>query len=95
MKKSRGCALLSSLPEDVLCSGARVTMMGRGAVLVEGQRGVVELGGACIRLRTAQGVLSVRGEALILQELSADAAMIRGTRIDGADYAGQEGRTCM
>ena len=95
MKKSRGCALLSSLPEDVLCSGARVTMMGRGAVLVEGQRGVVELGRACIRLRTAQGVLSVRGEALILQELSADAAMIRGTRIDGAEYAEQEGRTCM
>ena len=88
MRKSRACALRCQLPEDALCSGARVTMMGRGAVLVEGQRGVVELGENCIRLRTAQGVLSVRGEALILQELSADAAMIRGSRMDSAGYAG-------
>lgn len=95
MKKSRSHTLRSSLPEDVLGSGARVTMMGRGAVLVEGQRGVVELGEECIRLRTAQGVLSVRGESLILQELSADAAMIRGNCIDWTGYAGQEGRTCM
>lgn len=94
MKKSRSHVLHSILPEDVLCSGARVTMMGRGAVLVEGQRGVVELGEGCIRLRTAQGVLNVGGEALILQELSSDAAMIRGSRIDWAGYAGQEGRAC-
>lgn len=87
MKKSCGYALRSPLPEDLLCSGARVTMMGRGAVLVEGQRGVVELGESCIRLRTAQGVLSVCGEALVLQELSADAAMIRGSRMDSAGYA--------
>lgn len=81
---SIGC----SLPEDALSSGARVTMMGRGAVLVEGQRGVVELGASCIRLRTAYGVLSIRGTALRLQELSADAAMICGGEIESADYTG-------
>ena len=95
MGKRRRYALLSPLPEDVLCSGARVMMMGRGAVLAEGQRGVVELGTSCIRLRTAHGVLSIQGEGLVLQELSADAAMIRGDRIDSAGYAGQEGRACM
>lgn len=95
MGKRRRYALLSPLPEDVLCSGARVTMMGRGAVLVEGQRGVVELGTGCIRLRTAHDVLSIRGAELALQELSADAAMIRGACIDSAGYAGQEERTCM
>ena len=83
----RRASLLCPLPEDALTSGARVTMMGRGTVLVEGQRGVVELGEGCIRLRTASGVLSIRGDALSLQELSADAAMIRGGRIDSADYA--------
>lgn len=79
---------MCGLPEDALSSGARVTMMGRSAVLVEGQRGVVELGIGCIRLRTAQGVLSIHGTALRLQELSADAAMIRGEEIDSAVYVG-------
>ena len=82
----RRASLLCSLPEDALASGARVTMMGRGAVLVEGQRGVVELGDGCIRLRTAEGVLSIRGDALELQELSCDAAMIRGKSIELAGY---------
>jgi len=77
---------LCALPEDVLTSGARVTMMGRGCVLVEGQRGVVELGQLRIRLRTAQGILSVTGTGLRLKELSSDAAMIDGERIDAASY---------
>ena len=80
---SLGC----DLPEDALSSGARVTMMGRGAVLVEGQRGVVELGESCIRLRTAHGVLCIQGTALFLQELSSDAAIIRGDEIKSAGYA--------
>jgi len=85
-RRSRRLSLGCSLPEDALSSGARVTMMGRGAVLVEGQRGVVELGVSCIRLRTAQGVLSIRGTTLHLQELSSDAAMIRGEEIKSAEY---------
>ena len=83
----RRIALSSSLPEDVLTSGARVTMIGRGCVLVEGQRGVVELGGGRIRLKTSGGMLSVLGQALELRELSADAAMIVGERIETATYA--------
>ena len=83
----RRIALSSSLPEDALTSGARVTMIGRGCVLVEGQRGVVELGSGRIRLKTQDGMLSVLGEALELRELSADAAMIVGERIETATYA--------
>lgn len=83
----RRIALHSSLPEDALTSGARVTMIGRGSVLVEGQRGVVELSGCRIRLKTRDGMLSVLGRALELRELSADAAMIAGERIETATYA--------
>jgi len=79
------------MPEDVFCPGARVTLMGRGSAMVEGQRGVVELGDERIRLRTDGGVLSILGQGLRLAELSADAAMICGERIDAAAYAGQEG----
>lgn len=82
----RRLALSCSLPEDALTSGARVTVIGRGCVLVEGQRGVVELGGGRIRLKTRDGMLSVLGQALELRELSADAAVIVGRQIDTATY---------
>ncbi|MBR4039364.1 MAG: YabP/YqfC family sporulation protein [Clostridia bacterium] len=85
-KRGTRTALACGLPEDVLTSGARVTLMGRTCVLVEGQRGVVELEAARIRLRTRDGVLSITGDALCLKELSADAAMITGGRIDMAAY---------
>ena len=78
--------LACGLPEDAVLLGARVTMMGRGCALIEGQRGVVELGDACIRLRTKDGIIAVTGEALKLRELSGDAAMIEGSRIDSAAY---------
>ena len=77
---------MCALAEDVLSSGARVTMMGRGTVLVEGQRGVVELDISCIRLRTAQGVLGIRGRNLHLQELSVDAAIIQGEELESVSY---------
>lgn len=85
-RSARRIALRSHLPEDVLTSGARVTMMGRGSVLVEGQHGVAELSGERIRLRTQEGLLSVLGQGLELRELSVDAAMIAGERIETATY---------
>ena len=78
--------LRCGLPEDAVTGIARVTMTGRSAVLVEGQHGVVELSSACIRLRTRDGVLSVLGEALELRELSLDAAMITGERVETVTY---------
>ncbi|MBQ4266027.1 MAG: YabP/YqfC family sporulation protein [Clostridia bacterium] len=88
--RARHLALLSGLPEDALSSGARITMMGRGCVLVEGQHGVVELGANRIRLRTSEGILCVSGCALALRELSLDAALISGKQIDTASYARPE-----
>lgn len=87
-KRDRGrrMILMSGLPEDAVTGCARVTMTGRGAVLVEGQHGVVEMSGACIRLKTRDGVLSVLGDALRLQELSLDAAMIVGERVETVTY---------
>lgn len=79
-------ALRAGLPEDALGDNARVTMTGRTSVLVEGQHGVVELSGARIRLITGGGVLTVAGEGLRLEELSLDAAMIRGRSVATVTY---------
>ena len=78
--------LLCGLPEDVLGGEARVTWFGRKSVMVEGQQGMIELGESRMRLKTHGGVMTVQGEALVIRELSADAAMIDGNRIDTVTY---------
>ena len=85
--RADGLPLRAGLPEDALGDSARVTMTGHTSVLIEGQHGVVELSAGRIRLKTGDGVLYVSGERLRLEELSLDAAMIRGERIETVSYA--------
>lgn len=84
-KREKRLTLMCGLPEDVP-GGTRVTMFGHRFVMIEGQRGMVELGENCMRLRTGSSVLTVLGQALEIRELSADAAMIAGERIDTVTY---------
>ncbi len=78
--------LTGGLPEDALLDSARVTMNGRTSVLIEGQRGVVELSQAQIRLATGNGVLCISGAQLTLKELSPEMAVVTGESIDAAAY---------
>ena len=80
------------LPQDALCDCARVTMTGRTGVLVEGQRGVIELSSERIRLLTGDGVLEVSGQALRLCTLSSAQAVVAGKVIDAVSYRGLPGR---
>ena len=84
-KREKRLTLMCGMPEDAL-GGTRVTMFGHGCVMIEGQRGMVELSATCMRLKTSSSVLTVLGEALEIKELSADAAMIAGSRIDTVTY---------
>jgi len=84
-KRDRRMTLLCGFPEDMV--DTRVTLFGRSSVMVEGQRGMVELSALRMRLKTRDSVLTVLGEALVIKELSADAAMITGNRIDTITYA--------
>jgi len=82
----RRWVIKSGLPEDTLTGAARVTLCGRSCVMVEGQCGVVEMSDSRIRLRTRDGILSISGKTLVLQELSLDAAMIAGDRLETLTY---------
>jgi len=84
-KWEKRLTLMCGLPADAL-GDTRVTMFGHDCVMIEGQRGMVELGATCMRLRTNASVLTVLGQALEIKELSADAAMIVGKRIDTVTY---------
>lgn len=74
------------LPEDALLSSARVTINGRTSVIIEGQKGVIELSQSKIRLSTGNGVLTVCGCMLMLRELSPEKAIVTGEPIDAATY---------
>ena len=84
--RARRWILATGLPEDALCDCARVTMTGQSVVLVEGQHGVIELSAGQIRLKTGKGVLTVAGEGMRLVELSLDAAVITGKRVETVTY---------
>lgn len=85
-RRQRGRGVLASgLPADVFC-GARVTWVARRSALVEGQRGVVELTQERIRLRTDEGIMTICGEAMMLRELSVDAALIDASHIHTITY---------
>ncbi|MBR5226321.1 MAG: hypothetical protein IKV90_11765 [Clostridia bacterium] len=80
--KLQGCGL----PADALEDCARVTLLGRSEVTIEGQHGVIELSSARIRLRTGLGILSISGDQLTLHALCAERARITGERIDDVSY---------
>lgn len=69
------------LPQDALGAHARIVMDGRCGVMVEGQRGVIELTEGRIRLQTPEGVVSICGEDLRLSELTRANAMISGKTV--------------
>ena len=77
-RKKRIPAPPPGLPADALHDCARATWIGQGALLVEGQHGVMELGSKRIRLKTGTGVLTILGDGLALSALSADAAAVSG-----------------
>lgn len=85
-KRAKRWILKSSLPEDALTGAARITLHGNSTALIEGQRGVVEMCGTCIRLKSRSGVVSIRGNGLMLKELSVDAAMVQGAEISAVSY---------
>jgi len=90
-RRKKRLTLMCGLPQDVLEGAARVTLFGSSSAMIEGQHGMVELGKRCMRMRTRSGVLTVLGENMVLRELTADAAMVTGERIDTVTYgrAGQ------
>lgn len=77
-----GRMLNMASPELVL---PRVTLIGRGAVCVEGHKGIMLFNGAEVRLRVAGGSLKVTGEELTVKNLSTDGALVSG-KISAVEY---------
>ena len=80
-----------SLPEDVSQGSARVILLGGRRALIENLLGVADVGQEEIRLATREGILTVRGQSLMLTDVREGALTVAG-RIDsiGLPPSGEE-----
>jgi len=67
------------LPEEADRSVLKLTMVGRGDLLVENHTGVLTCTERLLRLNSALGAVTIVGEELSMAEFSEDRAFIRGT----------------
>lgn len=68
----------TELPQELDANRFFVQWYGSDACLVEQHRGILCFDGALIRFQTDQGVLTVSGEALVLDALTESRAMVNG-----------------
>ena len=74
-----------ALPKEVALDLPIVLATGRGELTIENYKNLIEFSETAIRIRTREGAISVTGERLILQQITAEILVIKG-RISGILY---------
>ena len=75
-----------SLPKEIALDLPVVTATGRGEVTVENYKNLMEFTETQIRIRTRDGVITVEGESLTLQQITTEILHITG-RIGGVAWS--------
>ena len=70
------------LPEEVEGSVPKLTMLGRGDLVVENHTGILQYGDELVRLTTKEGVVRIDGTGLMLTEFGSERVYLEG-RIAG------------
>ncbi len=78
-------ARLFEIPGDVYGNRPKVTAIGRGEVLIENFRGIMDFQSGIIRINTNNGVIKVTGEELNIREITNEEIIIGG-KISNIDY---------
>lgn len=77
---------LFDLPAELLTLLPRVSLAGRGDMFVENHQGIVECTSRRIRFATKIGIVTVKGDELILKHFGVERIAIHGV-IDSVEYA--------
>lgn len=78
-------ARLFEIPGDAYGNRPKVTAIGRGEVLIENFKGIMDFQDGTIRINTNNGVIKVTGEALNIREITNEEIIIGG-KISNIDY---------
>ncbi len=82
---SEKLARIFEIPGDVVGNRPRVTAIGRGEVLIENFKGIMDFQDGMIRINTNNGVIKITGSALNIREITSE-EMIIGGKISNIDY---------
>ncbi|MGI6003826.1 MAG: YabP/YqfC family sporulation protein [Christensenellales bacterium] len=86
--KERSWVEFFEMPPDMMGDLPRFTLMGTRFLKVEAHRGILSYGEYTIRLSTASGIIIIHGENMRVEDLEADAMVIKG-QIHGLEYQGR------
>jgi len=76
---------LFELPPDLFGNRPKVTAVGRGEVLIENIRGIMDFDEGMVRINTNNGVIKITGSGITIKEITSEAIIIGG-KISNIDY---------
>lgn len=78
-------ARVFELPGEICGNRPKVTAIGRGEVLIENFKGIMDFQDGIIRINTNNGIIKVAGESLNIREITNEEIIIGG-KISNIDY---------
>ncbi|NLW01842.1 MAG: sporulation protein YqfC [Clostridiaceae bacterium] len=78
-------AELFELPPDLFGNRPKVTAVGRGEVLIENFKGIMDFREDMVRINTSTGVIRITGNGITIREITSEAVIIGG-KISNIDY---------
>ena len=78
-------ARIFDIPGEVCTNRPKVTSIGRGEVLIENFKGIMDFEEGMIRINTNNGIIKVSGNGLIIREITNEEIIIGG-KISNIDY---------
>ena len=73
------------IPGDVIGGSPKVTSIGRGEVLIENFKGILDFKDGMIRINSNNGIIKITGQDLKIREITSEEIIIGG-KISNIDY---------
>lgn len=78
-------AKMFELPPDMLGNRPKVTAVGRGEVLIENFKGIMDFSEGVVKINTSNGVIRISGNGITIREITSEAIIIGG-KISNIEY---------
>jgi sporulation protein YqfC len=66
------------LPREIVLDLPKLTMVGRGNMIIENYKGIVEYDSSRIRINTGIGVIKISGSGMLIKEITSEDIMVGG-----------------
>jgi len=74
------------LPKELVLNTPRLTVVGKGDLMVENHKGIIEFGDTRVRIITGTGLIKITGCGLLIREITSEDIIISG-RIDSIEFS--------